>query len=56
MLRHIVCVLFALMLFAAPALGETRALLAACSDFVTQPDLGAAISGNLHRGRAAHRT
>lgn len=26
----------------------TRALLVACSDFVTQEDLGAAISGNLH--------
>jgi len=27
---------------------ETRALLVACSDFITQEDLGAAISGNLH--------
>lgn len=26
----------------------TRALLVACSDFITQEDLGAAISGNLH--------
>lgn len=37
-----------LMLSSVPALGETRALLVACSDFVTQPDLGSAISGNLH--------
>jgi len=32
----------------ALAQGQTHALLVACSDFVTQPDLGAAISGNLH--------
>lgn len=35
------------LLFPALALGETRALLVACSDFVTQPDLGSAASGNL---------
>ena len=28
--------------------GQTHALLVACSDFISQPDLGAAISGNLH--------
>ena len=30
------------------SLAETRALLAACSDFITQNDLGSATSGNLH--------
>ena len=40
--------LFVLLALAVPALGETRALLIACSDFITQPDLGSAISGNLH--------
>lgn len=29
------------------SLADTRALLIACSDFVTQPDLGSAISGNI---------
>ena len=32
----------------ALAQGQTHALLLACSDFISQPDLGAAISGNLH--------
>ena len=37
------------MLFAcAQAETTTRALLVACSDFMTQDDLGAATSGNLH--------
>ncbi|MGN0995646.1 MAG: hypothetical protein ACI4PG_01935, partial [Candidatus Ventricola sp.] len=42
--------LIALLLFLAPACAhaQTRALLVACSDFLTQPDLGSAISGNLH--------
>lgn len=44
--------LIMLMLFlsSVPALAQakTRALLVACSEFVTQPDLGSAISGNLH--------
>ena len=42
--------LIALLLFLAPvcAHAQTRALLVACSDFLTQPDLGSAISGNLH--------
>lgn len=40
--------LFLLMLSPIPARSETRALLVACSDFITQPDLGSAISGNLH--------
>jgi len=39
---------FVLLFLACAALGETRALLVACSDFITQPDLGSAISGNLH--------
>ena len=35
--------------FALPAASraDTRALLVACSDFITQPDLGSAISGNV---------
>ncbi|MGN0777493.1 MAG: FlgD immunoglobulin-like domain containing protein [Candidatus Ventricola sp.] len=40
--------LFLLLSLSLPALAETRALLVACSDFVSQMDLGAAISGNLH--------
>jgi len=40
----IVCLLLAL---PASSLAATRALLAACSDFVSQPDLGNASSGNL---------
>lgn len=44
-------ILFALLILfmaAVPARSDTRALLIACSDFITQPDLGSAISGNLH--------
>lgn len=37
-----------LWLLPSSALAATRALLVACSDFVSQPDLGSAISGNLH--------
>lgn len=40
----LICLLFS----RALAAGSTHALLVACSDFVTQADLGAAISGNLH--------
>lgn len=49
-MRRMQCVLLCVffLLFSLPALCETRALLVACSDFVTQPDLGSAISGNLH--------
>lgn len=36
------------LLLPASALAQTRALLVACSEFVTQPDLGNASSGNLH--------
>ena len=32
----------------AYAQAETRALLIACTDFASQPDLGSAISGNIH--------
>lgn len=41
--------LMALLLTALPSafLAETRALLVACSEFTSQPDLGAATSGNL---------
>ena len=51
MLRRLLAsVLFCLSLFLPSALaqGETHALLLACSDFISQPDLGKAISGNLH--------
>ena len=41
-------ILLSLLTACAAASGETRALLVACSDFQTQPDLGSAISGNLH--------
>lgn len=36
------------LLLPAAVRAETRALLVACSEFVTQPDLGNASSGNLH--------
>ena len=45
---RLICIFLLMLILAVPALGETRALLVACSDFVTQPDLGSAISGNLH--------
>lgn len=49
-MRRMIRLLIALMLCLTPALSlaDTRALLVACSDFITQPDLGSAISGNLH--------
>ena len=49
-IRAVLTLALALMLSGAPALaqGRTRALLAACSDFVSQVDLGSASSGNLH--------
>lgn len=40
--------LLVLLFFPLLARAETRALLVACSDFTSQPDLGTAISGNLH--------
>ena len=44
MKKLLVCLLLlAALCAAAPASGETRALLIACSDFVTQPALGSAI-------------
>lgn len=36
-----------LLMLPCVSLADTRALLIACSDFVTQPDLGSAISGNV---------
>lgn len=39
--------LVAALLTPSVSLADTRALLIACSDFVTQPDLGSAISGNV---------
>lgn len=49
--RHFLsAAVFCLCMFfsSAYAQGQTHALLIACSDFISQPDLGAAISGNLH--------
>lgn len=45
--RFLLC-LALLCIFSLPATAQTRALLIACSDFITQPDLGSEISGNLH--------
>lgn len=47
-LMQLFALTLALFLAPMPALATTRALLTACSDFLTQPDLGSAISGNLH--------
>jgi len=53
-MRRICRLLICMLLFcclsvpSAFAEGQTHALLIACSDFISQPDLGAAISGNLH--------
>ena len=35
------------LLLPSAAMADTRALLVACSDFLTQPELGSAVSGNL---------
>ena len=45
-LAFLTCML--LMLLPTASLGATRALLVACSDFSSQPDLGSSVSGNLH--------
>lgn len=45
---HVFFCTLMLCLFSLPVAAQTRALLVACSDFITQPDLGSAISGNLH--------
>ena len=37
-----------LTVISAVSLAQTRALLVACSEFTSQPDLGTASSGNLH--------
>ena len=47
-IRALAASLLLLLSLSSPALADTRALLVACSDFVSQMDLGAAISGNLH--------
>ena len=47
-IRVLAAALLVLLSLSFPALADTRALLVACSDFVSQMDLGAAISGNLH--------
>ena len=49
-MRRIFPLVVFLLLLALPAwaLGQTRALLVACRDFLTLPDLGNSVSGNLH--------
>ena len=49
-MRKIFALVAALFLLALPAwaLAQTRALLVACHDFLTLPDLGNSVSGNLH--------
>lgn len=47
-IRALAAALLLMLSLSFPALAETRALLIACSDFVSQMDLGAEISGNLH--------
>ena len=49
-MRKIFALVAALLLLALPAwaLAQTRALLVACHDFLTLPDLGNSVSGNLH--------
>ena len=46
-LRLLFTLLALLCALPALSLADTRALLVACSDFITQPDLGSEISGNL---------
>ena len=48
-MRRFLLLVVMLYMLALPSLSlaDTRALLIACSDFVTQPDLGSAISGNV---------
>ena len=48
-MRRIIALFALLFTLALPSvsLADARALLIACSDFVTQPDLGSAISGNV---------
>lgn len=49
-MRKVLALLAALLLTALPAwaLGQTRALLVACHDFLSMPGLGNSVSGNLH--------
>ena len=49
-MRRIFSLVVFLLLLALPAwaLGQTRALLVACRDFLSLPDLGNSVSGNLH--------
>lgn len=50
MIKSLFAALIAMALAVLPACAQaaTRALLIACSDFVTHPDLGNAVSGNIH--------
>ena len=50
-IRFLLMALFTVLALLLPscALASTRALLIACSEFSSQPDLGTASSGNLHR-------
>ena len=41
-------ILFLMLALPALALGQTRALLVACHDFLSLPGLGNSVSGNLH--------
>lgn len=54
-LKKLLFAALALLMLAVPALAQagTRALLAACSEFLSQPDLGNASSGNLQMIAAA---
>ncbi len=49
-MRKRFALIVSLLLLALPALalGQTRALLVACRDFLSMPDLGNSVSGNLH--------
>ena len=49
-MRRFFGLLMVLLLISLPvlALGQSRALLVACHDFISMPDLGNAVSGNLH--------
>ena len=46
-IRRLAILLVLLVLLPASSLAATRALLVACSSFLSQPELGNAVSGNL---------
>ena len=49
-MRKMLALIASLLLLTLPALalGQTRALLVACHDFLSMPGLGNSVSGNLH--------